>query len=108
MALVQVGDRGTDPNVESNCEYIEKAVAYIRQGVVFKVGVGRDKNTVSDHSQLPWTWAYSLVRRERGMRYGAWNVRKPGQGHLTATVATELARYTVYLKISGMGEQGLD
>ena len=42
------------------------------------------------------------------MRYGAWNVRKPGQGHLTATVATELARYTMDLKISGMGVDGPD
>ena len=65
MALVQVGDRGTDPNVESNCEYMEKAVAYSRQGVVLWVGVGRDRNTVSNHSQLPSTWTYPLVRRKQ-------------------------------------------
>jgi len=34
MALVQAGERGTDPIVEGNCEYIEKAIADSWQGVV--------------------------------------------------------------------------
>jgi hypothetical protein len=34
MALVQGVERGANPNIESNCEYIEKAVADSRQGVV--------------------------------------------------------------------------
>ena len=42
------------------------------------------------------------------MRYGAWDVRRLGQGRLTATVATELARYKMDLKRSEMGEHGLD
>jgi hypothetical protein len=88
MALVQVGERGTDPNVESNCEYIEKAVADSRQGVVLKVGVGRGKNTMF-RTILKCLGLGLILWYDVSNGKGAWNLRRLGQGHLTATVATE-------------------
>jgi len=38
MALPQVADGGTASNVEGSCEYIEKAVANSKQGMVLQLG----------------------------------------------------------------------
>jgi len=37
MARPPVADRGTTSNMEGSCEYIEKAVAHSRQGVVLQL-----------------------------------------------------------------------
>jgi len=41
MERLQVADGGMASNMDGNCEYIEKAVAVSRKGVVLQLGVGR-------------------------------------------------------------------
>ena len=95
----QVADGGTASNMEGSCEYIEKAFADSRRGVVLQLGGGRGANNPSS-LQDKFYFTNTLVRpkqRKRDMRFGAWNVRRLYRAGSVTAAARELARYKLDL-----------